>query len=72
MAQAVLTEERNPHQGDRAEYRLYVFAFYPLCFAAALIGRLVRKRVSHARRGSVFHEAADMAQSVIPWVFSGR
>ena len=72
MANAVLTEGRTAQSGGRAEYRLYLFAFYPLFLTAALVGRLIPKSRAPKRRSTVFHEAADMAHSIIPWVFSGR
>lgn len=72
MAQAILNDERDNHAGDRTEYRVYFFVAYPLFFAAALLGRLLPRSKEQAPRRSVFHEAADMAHSVIPWVFSGR
>jgi len=72
MAQAVLTEERAEHPGGRAEYRLYLFAFYPLFLIAATLGRLVPQRRARRKHGTVFQEAAEMEHSIIPYIFSGR
>lgn len=74
MAQAVV-ESANVETGDRTEYRLYICLAYPLFLIAALLGRVFSPSSARAGgkpRRSVFHEATDMALSVIPWVFSGR
>lgn len=71
MAQAVVNEHQ-PLHGGRSEYRLYLIAFFPLFLAVALIARLAPSRTPRARRPSIFHDAADRAHSIIPWIFSGR
>ncbi|MEM8772461.1 MAG: hypothetical protein AAGD92_12490 [Pseudomonadota bacterium] len=72
MAQAVFTEEREIGNGGRTEYRLYLIAFYPFCLIAACIARILPKGRGQTSRKMVFRDAADMAHSIIPWVFSGR
>lgn len=72
MAQAVIPEDDHPHVAGRAEYRIYFLFLYPLFFIATLIGRVLPLQKKPKGRGFIFRDAADLAHSVIPWVFSGR
>ncbi len=72
MANAELTDDHAPSTAGRTEYRFYLLLLFPVFLIAALIGRIFPSKRAHNGRRSVFREAADMAHSVIPWVFTGR
>ncbi|MCR9270339.1 MAG: hypothetical protein ACX94B_15515 [Henriciella sp.] len=75
MAGLSLTKRR-AQSGQKSEYAVYMIVAYPLFLFAALMLRIIPNRPKFQgvqyRRPSVFREAWQMAQSAVPWVFSGR
>ncbi|MEO0878901.1 MAG: hypothetical protein AAFY22_04230 [Pseudomonadota bacterium] len=72
MTNVLLSEKQALHVGESVEYRAYFFALYPIFLIAAVIRFLLPKRAKKTVYRTIFHDAANMAHSVIPWVFSGR
>ncbi|MEL7489160.1 MAG: hypothetical protein AAGJ73_00460 [Pseudomonadota bacterium] len=76
MVEATMVKGRTAHAQERTEYRAYFLIAYPFFFLISIFGRLFRfvapARSRMRAKGSVFEEAAEIAHSVIPWVFSGR
>ncbi|MEL6111990.1 MAG: hypothetical protein AAFR20_04225 [Pseudomonadota bacterium] len=71
-----IRKHRSRHDRDRTEYGLYFALAYPFFLMGTIVQKITgigRARASLAReRGSIFAEAAEMAHSVLPWMFMGR
>ncbi len=62
-----------PRERAQKSMIVYVALIYPLFLAIALVGRVMPvtkpRHISAMPRQSVFSEAADRTQSVVPWFF---
>jgi len=67
---------KRPGHGHRLEFLAYAAIAFPLCLLVCTLVRLVTLPLRLIGRGerkpSVFAEASEMTNSVIPWVFMGR
>lgn len=65
---------QHPRDRNRQSMIAYMALIYPVFLIVAMLGRLVPGFRSNARRASpgrsVFAEAADLTQSVVPWFFA--
>ncbi len=62
------------HTRDRARHSMMVYMtlIYPVFLAVAVLGRLIpglSRRTKGTPRLSVFAEARDQTQSIVPWFF---
>lgn len=58
------------HHGERAEFRFYFIALYPIALVGALLRRM-SPRGRTARAESVFGEASSVAGSIAGLAFKG-
>jgi hypothetical protein len=61
----------HPRDHDRQAMIAYEALIYPVFLVIAMLGRLLPRR-SDGGRMSVFAEAADRTQSIVPWFFVHR
>lgn len=77
---STMTRNAPAHSHKRTEHRLEFLAYaaiaFPLFLIACTVWRLVSLPMRLVRGGdrkpSVFAEASEMTNSVLPWVFMGR
>ncbi len=64
------------HHGHRLEFLAYAAIAFPIFLVVCTVARLLtlplRLFGRSERKPSVFAEASEMTNSVIPWVFMGR
>lgn len=71
MANISIDDRGTVRGGDRVEYRVYFAIVFPFTLVAALIRRIT-PGIRSVPSKSIFHEASEYANSVLPWIFSGR
>ncbi|MEL6506113.1 MAG: hypothetical protein AAGL18_02735 [Pseudomonadota bacterium] len=76
MSETTIRKHRSRHDRDRTEYSLYFALAYPFFLMGTIARKISRigrpQGVGANRSGSIFAEAAEMAHSVLPWMFMGR